>query len=187
MLSLLYPAVLGSIFYSLLGFIFTPTLYIGRLDSILQVALSLAVVCHFCVDFLYVCLLRDYNFRQFAIDLTVVCLLYNAFLSIDPSGTSQNVRLFFLTFSAIYITFFPQELMIWRGYLKEMRHGYIRLHGRMLVHTVVCITLYLLTYAYYSILPHALPVALVFLSTVHYAYTLKLRFNLEEDDKPSEK
>lgn len=179
MLNLLYPAVLGSIFYSLLSFVLDPSRYIGNWNTILLLFLCLTVVSHFCVDFLYISLLRDYNFRQFAVDFLIVALLYKAFLAIDPNSTSQDIRLFFLIFGTIHLIFFPQEISIWLFYKADQDRTHARIHRRMIAHTGSCILVYFLCYYYFLSMPVVVVIMIVLVSSIHYGYILKLRYELE--------
>jgi hypothetical protein len=179
MLNLLYPAVLGSIFYSLLGFVLDPSHYTGDWYASVLLLLSLAVISHFCVDFLYISLLREYNFRQFTIDFVIVALLYRAFLAIDPSAKTQDVPFFFLLFTIIHAIFFPQEIYIWLNYNAHHETAHARIHRRMIAHTAFCILAYFLCFYFFSSIPSSVLVLVVLATSIHYGFILKLRYELE--------
>jgi hypothetical protein len=182
MLGLLYPAILGSIFYSVLGVLLEPHQYLTNPQLVFLLVLALAVVIHFCVDFMYISLLTNYDLRQFLVDLLVIGLLYKAFLSIDPTKSSHDIGVFFAFFMVIYLIFLPQELFILIHYVRTAKARHAAVHARMVGHTSISAIIYGFAHFYYKLIPSAIVLVAVTLISIHYAYILYLRYRLEQYD-----
>lgn len=99
MLGLIYPAVLGSIFYTALGklgeqFSFAWLSLSGggfdwsALTAVKLFLLLVAIAFYFC-DFLYIRFTRDYRTRFFVYDLIFVATMYAAFAAIGLENRAQ--------------------------------------------------------------------------------------------------
>lgn len=89
MLGLIYPAVLGTIFYNFLSIAVEPVLYwmLGRsvasFGSGIKWALLLATIIFYCCDYFYIMFTREFVPAFFICDLILLAGLYMTFLSID--------------------------------------------------------------------------------------------------------
>jgi hypothetical protein len=93
MLGLFYPAVLGAIFYSFLPFIRQDQLIWPDLPAFV---ISLGLLVHFCVDYVYTEFVERYSLLAFVSDLSILYLLYLAFDSVNYLNGTMN----FVTASA---------------------------------------------------------------------------------------
>lgn len=102
--SLFYPAVLGAIFYSLLGSIYHLKL---NINSVLQIITLLAIVIIFSFDFLYSWISKDhYSGMLFSLDLAILLLIYISYNSL-LQGIIQgsSIALFFICFIIMHILY----------------------------------------------------------------------------------
>ena len=138
MLNLLYPAVLGTIFYTFLQFIFQGLWLTDRAEA-KKFIYAFGVVCHYHIDFLYVYSFEVYKRLAFFVDLLIVILLYRAFYALTGQPTA-DYRAFFLCFLLIYLIFLPHEVIIWWRYKKSDQRELMRVHVWMFIHEgVACV------------------------------------------------
>jgi len=111
MYGLLYPAVLGAIFYEVLPLIFRVS-DIGLLKELL----AALIVIHFAVDYATVGGIRQYGWLPFFFDLVVICALYVAFSKIhinQPAGPAiMGVS---LALTVVYCAFLGFLFSIWQA------------------------------------------------------------------------
>lgn len=106
--NLLYPAVLGTIFYNLL-----PALASISGSSIKDAKLwiCIAIVFHFAIDYVFVRLVKPYPWFSFLIDLVVLFLLFLAYDALNFSSQKSvpsvpiEVRQFSWALSGVYVAF----------------------------------------------------------------------------------
>jgi hypothetical protein len=171
MLNLLYPAVLGTIFYTFLQFLFQGTWLTDR-DETRKLIYAFGVVCHYHIDFLYVFSFEVYKRLAFFVDLAIVMLLYRAFTALTGQAT-PDYRTLFICFLLIYLTFLPHELIIWRRYKHSGQRELMRVHVWMLFHEAFASAFFIL-----CILWPGLAASLfgaLFLLAISFDYALILR------------
>lgn len=109
MFELFYPAVLGTIFYNLLPFIwdFQDRLGLSEPYVICKLLIGILILCHFAVDFLLARSIQSYNCVAFLIDGVVLFLLFKVFdsLNIPNVGVQISVRESYICYCAIFICY----------------------------------------------------------------------------------
>jgi len=104
MTSLLYPAVLGTLFYNLLDDFSN----IGQgLGKIIYVLASIGVVMHFSFDYVYTYASKHvYTYKLFVSDLVVLFCLFLSYKSLtDGLKSSGNIQVFYLGFIVMHCIF----------------------------------------------------------------------------------
>jgi hypothetical protein len=175
MLNLLYPAVLGTIFYTFLQIIFQGA-WLTDWNEAKKMLYAFGVVCHYHIDFLYVYSFEVYKRFAFFVDLAVVALLYRAFAALTPNPPDMpNYRTFFISFLLIYLIFLPHELLILRRYIKEGSRELIRAHVQMLIHEVFGCTYFIICMRRPQIADSMIGAAILLILTFNYALILRAR------------
>jgi hypothetical protein len=117
-LGLIYPAVLGSIFYTALGeltkqatalwtFLVAEGAYdVSFVVTVKCALLFIAIAFYFC-DYLYILFTNDYHSMFFLIDLVFIVTMYLAFAAIGLDGSdrppsAKTMLLLYLVFMALY-------------------------------------------------------------------------------------
>jgi hypothetical protein len=123
MYNLLYPAVLGSMFYALLpplGDIINHLAW-NRLVEEPKLLLGILVVAHYAIDYLCAQKFRPYGRRAFLLDLAVIFSLFLAFNAIDlPANIlvadkeTVNVPLIAKYLTSSYGLFILWALLLWK-------------------------------------------------------------------------
>jgi hypothetical protein len=142
MLNLLYPAVLGTIFYTFLQILFQGAWLSDRAEG-RKMLYAFGVVCHYHIDFLYVYSFEVYKRFAFFVDLAVVILLYNAFAALT-TPPAPKYSAFFLCFLLIYLSFLPHELIIFLRYYLSGQRKLMWAHVWMLIHEVFACAFFIL-------------------------------------------
>ena len=172
MLSLIYPAVLGSIFYTFMQDLFGGKWWSKPVETF-ELLFSFAVVCHYHIDFLYVYSFEVYSYVAFVVDLLVVVLLYLAFDALHR--TLPNYQLFFICFLAIYLVFLPHEIIILRRYIKEKARDLMKVHQWMLFHELGAGALFIFFIVRPDLAPSLFGVIAVLAISFDYALILHRR------------
>lgn len=173
MLSLLYPAVLGTIFYTFLQLIFQGSWLTDRLET-RKILYAFGVVCHYHIDFLYVYSFEVYKRLAFFVDLTIVILLYCAFAALTGTPT-PDYRTFFLCFLLIYLTFLPHELIILWRYKIAKDVLLIKVHVRMLIHEGLACAFFVACLLWPRLAASEYGAVLLLLVSFDYALVLRAR------------
>lgn len=174
MLNLIYPAVLGTIFYSLLQNIFNSSEWLFDRVEFFKIVFSMGIVCHYCVDFLYIFSFEVYGRFAFFVDLTVVVLLYRASAAL-VALSGPDYKTFFFCFLLIYMTFLPHEIMIWQRYKKAGDHQRMKAHQWMLIHEAVSCSLFVIFILYPRIAGSTFGALSIFAISLDYALILRER------------
>lgn len=111
MLGLIYPAVLGTVFYSFLTAALGPVQVriLGQptvpIAPALKWILLLTTMVFYCCDYLYIMFTREFVFGFFACDLFLLAGLYLTFSTIDISSTSNLPRRSLIVIALCYTAF----------------------------------------------------------------------------------
>lgn len=105
--NLLYPAVLGSIFYSALG---SASRHQWGLKEFSCLAMMLSVLVFYAIDYLYTCMHRKYTAFELCADLVLIFLMYCAFVSVNFLSGRTNVPAFSWAMSATFWIFSVWDL-----------------------------------------------------------------------------
>lgn len=115
--ALLYPGILGSIFFELL-----PDLVEVSLNTVTLplIVLEFAVIGHFCYDFIFIFASYSekaihYRLREYGIDIIVVLLLYLSATAVDLRARTADVAEIGALFSILYFLFAIWDLVRQEG------------------------------------------------------------------------
>jgi hypothetical protein len=109
MITLFYPAVLGAIFYSYLPFFRE---YRSIADNLIAFSIALALLFHFCVDYIYTYTVVRYTLIAFVSDILILFFLYLAFDATDYLGSNSNCSFVALYLSIIYCLFIAWDISL---------------------------------------------------------------------------
>lgn len=109
---LLYPGILGSIFFELLPDLVKVSLNAATLPLIV---LEFTIIGHFCYDFIFICANYEdkavrYRCREYFIDIVVILLLYLCARSVDLGKQTVEVANIGALFSILYLLFLIWDL-----------------------------------------------------------------------------
>lgn len=121
-LNLLYPAVLGSIFYSVLSNISAFKIGVVEISCALMM---ISVIIFFSIDFLYTYLHDTYNSFHFIFDCILLFIIQGAFSSINFLAGNINSRRYclymFLTFLIFLVWDYPQRKELGKKFLNIIK------------------------------------------------------------------
>ncbi len=110
MTSLLYPAILGTLFYNLLD----DFSHIGEgLGKVIYVIASVGIVVNFSLDYMYTYVSKSvYTYKLFISDLIVLFFLFLSYKSLmDGLKTSGTIQLFYTGFIVMHCIFILWDLI----------------------------------------------------------------------------
>ena len=119
MIELFYPAVLGTIFYSLFPLI---QQYEAVSRNLLAFITVVALLFHFCADFIYTYVSSRYNLITFIADIVILYLFALSFDSINYISAPPNYPKISFCMFIIYLIF-----VIWDVSVKREKEYFIKL------------------------------------------------------------
>lgn len=107
---LIYPSVLGSILFNVFGL--SQTLSAITLPKLELQILLIAIVVHYCVDYLYTLYIDRYTLLSFTLDLIVVSILFYSTTLINFDKATCDTRTVCLLFGITYVIFLTIDVML---------------------------------------------------------------------------
>ncbi len=158
MLELLYPAVLGTVIYSIIERAILPTIekLLGYQsnpagpNTILQLILLLITAFFYCIDYLYVMFTRDYDRFFFACDLLFLLTLSLTVGAIGLSGAGQHppaLKLILVCYCIFLAVYFVWDRRAKRGCDNEdERNWYNKILAWEIVSFLVLVVLFFIVW-----------------------------------------
>ncbi|MCP4607237.1 MAG: hypothetical protein GY845_00790 [Planctomycetes bacterium] len=156
LIGLIYPAVLGSIIYALMGDIVdfvtvnknTALLSLPFKDILPKISFYLLIVSFFCCDYVYSSWVKPFRVPFFLLDIFVMVALYIMVIFIKISSAAQpSTVVISLAYACVLFLYF-----IW-DFFEPQRNDYPRYYLEMRIWQVtsfICLLLYILFYRGHS-------------------------------------
>jgi hypothetical protein len=139
-----------------------------------RIVFTFGIVCHYCIDYLYIFSFEFYKTFAFFVDLIVVCALCAASAALT-AVPSPDYRVYFACFLVIYLTFLPHELIILFRYKKGGQGELMRAHKWMLIHEAFACSIYLFFVSRPELASSSVAAGSVLLISLDYALILRER------------
>jgi hypothetical protein len=112
MVGLLYPAVLGAVFYSFLPFLEQSALLWAKPLPFLA---ATGIFLHYCVDWIHTARARDYSWHTFVLDAGILLCLYSAFRSVHFFEGEPDYHAIAVSLAATYWLYLVWDVVLRRA------------------------------------------------------------------------
>ncbi len=112
MVQLLYPAVLGAVFYSFLPFLEEHALLWSKPLPFLA---ATGIFLHFGVDWIHTARAREYSWRTFPLDAGILLCLYSAFRSVHFFEGAPDYHAIAISLAATYWLYLLWDVLLRRA------------------------------------------------------------------------